>query len=401
VTTTPSSPEPADRIASTPPAGSGGATAYRCQSCGATITYAAGTTDLVCPSCGSKVHISAPAGQIHEHSYNSWLATSPRPVAQIEKQHFECQSCGATTESGQIAGACPFCSGALVATGTPDGLIAPEAVVPFRMDKSAATTSFGTWIKSRWFAPNALKKLAVLQGGLQGVYTPHFTYDADTDTAYTGRRGVDRTETYTTTDSQGNSQTQTRTVTDWYPASGNVVRFFNDVLIPATTKVVPRKLAKAGPWALESSVPYQPEYLAGYSALRYDVDPPKALDEAKAGMAKVIEQDCRRDIGGDHQQVTSMDTRYANLMFKLLLLPIWIAAYSYGTQTYQVIVNAQTGEVLGDRPYSKVKIALAIIAGLLLIAAIITLIAVLKHHGQTSPSGLIWPLHMSRLRTGR
>jgi len=381
VTTTPPSPGPAEPAASTPSAGSGGATAYRCRNCGARITYAAGTTDLACQFCGSTEHITAPAGQIDEHSYNSWLATSPQPVAEIEQQHLECQTCGATTESGQIAEACSFCSGALVATSTPPGLIPPEAVVPFRMDKSEATASFGKWIKSRMFAPNALKKLALMQGGLQGVYTPHFTYDANTYTAYEGRRGVDRIETYTTTDAQGNSQTQTRTVTDWYPASGNVERFFNDVLVPGTTKVVPDKLAKAGPWALESSVPYQPEYLAGYSALRYDVDPPKALDEAKTGMAKVIEEDCRSDIGGNHQRVTSMDTRYADLMFKLLLLPIWIAAYSYRAKTYQVIVNAQTGEVLGDRPYSAVKIAMAIIAGLILVAAVIALIAIHNHHG--------------------
>ena len=81
------------------------------------------------------------------------------------------------------------------------------------------------------------------------------------------------------------------------------------------------------------------------------------------------------------ERVTSMDTRYADLMFKLLLLPIWIAAYSYRAQTYQLIVNAQTGEVLGNRPYSTVKIALAILTGLILVAAIITIIAIANHHG--------------------
>jgi predicted RNA-binding Zn-ribbon protein involved in translation (DUF1610 family) len=400
MTTTPSSPEPTGGIAATPAAGSGGATAYRCSSCGATISYAAGTTQLVCPSCGGQVHIQAAAGQIQEHSYNAWLATSPKPVAEIEKQHFRCQSCGAATESDEIAEACPFCGGALVATSTPAGLIPPEAVVPFTISKSGATAAFGGWIKSRRFAPDALKKLAMLQGGLKGVYTPYFTYDANTDTAYTGSRGVDHTETYTTTDGQGHTQVQTRTVTNWYPAAGNVERSFNDVLIPATTKVVPDKLAKAGPWALDSSVPYQPEYLAGYSALRYDVDPPQALDEAKAGMAKVIEQDCRRDIGGDHQRVSSMDTNYSSLMFKLLLLPLWIAAYTYRAKTYQVIVNAETGEVLGDRPYSTAKIALTILAGLILIAAVITLIVVLKQGGHQAPSGFVWPVHMGWPGTG-
>jgi hypothetical protein len=52
-------------------------------------------------------------------------------------------------------------------------------------------------------------------------------------------------------------------------------------------------------------------------------------------------------------------------MFKLVLLPIWIAAYLYGGKTYQVFVNAHTGQVVGERPYSKVKIALAVVAGLI------------------------------------
>jgi hypothetical protein len=52
-------------------------------------------------------------------------------------------------------------------------------------------------------------------------------------------------------------------------------------------------------------------------------------------------------------------------MFKLVLLPIWIAAYLYGGKTYQVFVNAHTGEVVGERPYSIPKIVAAVVAGLI------------------------------------
>ena len=61
-------------------------------------------------------------------------------------------------------------------------------------------------------------------------------------------------------------------------------------------------------------------------------------------------------------------------MFKLMLLPVWICVYLYGGKTYQVLVNAHTAEVVGERPYSKVKIALAVIAGLIVVAAIVVAI---------------------------
>jgi NADH:ubiquinone oxidoreductase subunit 6 (subunit J) len=76
-----------------------------------------------------------------------------------------------------------------------------------------------------------------------------------------------------------------------------------------------------------------------------------------------------------------MDTSYASIMFKLLLLPLWIASYVYAGKTFQVVVNANTGAVIGERPYSKLKITIAVIVGLILIAAIITAIVLAKRHG--------------------
>jgi len=56
-----------------------------------------------------------------------------------------------------------------------------------------------------------------------------------------------------------------------------------------------------------------------------------------------------------------------------VLMPLWIATYLYSGKTWQVMVNANTGEVVGDRPYSVVKIALAVIAA----AAVVGLVVVL------------------------
>ena len=69
-------------------------------------------------------------------------------------------------------------------------------------------------------------------------------------------------------------------------------------------------------------------------------------------MEQVIEGDCRDDIGGDEQRVNSMDTRYAEIMFKLMLLPVWIAAYLYAGKTFQVSSTPTPAQVVGERPYS-------------------------------------------------
>ena len=236
-------------------------------------------------------------------------------------------------------------------------------------------------MRSRRFAPNALRSVASTEG-IAGTYIPHWTYDAHTETDYAGQRGDHYwvTETYTVSDGQGGTRTETRQVqhTRWSHASGHVARDFDDVLIAGSTRVEPKRLEKAGPWQLGAAVPFDPDYLAGYSALRYDVDPDAGYAAARSRMQAVVQDDCRHDIGGDEQRVAQMDVRYSAVMFKLMLLPLWIASYLYAGKTYQVFVNANTGEVLGERPYSKIKIAVAVLIAVAVIAAIVAAVVISK-----------------------
>ncbi len=84
-----------------------------------------------------------------------------------------------------------------------------------------------------------------------------------------------------------------------------------------------------------------------------------------------LEQDVRQRIGGDEQQVDSVRTQYGAITFKHILLPAWMLAYRYRERTFQVLVNACTGNVDGERPYSGWKIAFATLLGLLSTAVLI------------------------------
>ncbi|MFD0580055.1 hypothetical protein [Dactylosporangium darangshiense] len=265
----------------------------------------------------------------------------------------------------------------VVAELSPQDLVVPEAVLPFVLDKRALRESLGTWAKSRWFAPSGLKKVTEAETA-KSMYLPHWTYDTSTVTDYEGQRGEHYwvTETYTE-----NGETKTREVqkTRWYYANGTVARAFDDVLVTGTTKVSQKHLDSLDPWPLPNAQPYRPEFLAGHETLRYDVEPESGLENAKQKMVPVIERDCRDDIGGDEQRVDRMHTQYNDVTFKLMLLPVWIACYLYAGKTYNIQVNGITGEVAGERPYSALKIAMAILAALAVIAVIIGVYALSKH----------------------
>ena len=41
-------------------------------------------------------------------------------------------------------------------------------------------------------------------------------------------------------------------------------------------------------------------------------------------------------------------------------MPVWLAAYKYRGKTYRFVVNGRTGKVQGERPWSAIKIAIAV-----------------------------------------
>ncbi|WP_216093409.1 hypothetical protein [Cellulosimicrobium cellulans] len=317
-------------------------------------------------ACRARVEIvHAPGDAVDEHSYDAWLATAAAPVALAGAQALACDGCGATTRGTDLSAACQFCGGHLVVATPVEGVVEPEAVVPFAVAGDAAREAFRGWVRSRWFAPGALKKVGDTES-LRGTYVPHWTFDAETTSQWSGQRG----DAYYVTVGDGENRRTERRVR-WTPVSGTTHRAFDDVLVPASTQLADRDLEKLGPWRLEQAAPYRPEYLAGFETARYDVDPPHGLERAKDEMAPVIRDDVRGAIGGDEQRVLRISTAYAAVLFKLVLLPLWIATYVYAGKQWQVMVNANTGEVVGRRPYSAWKIALAVLAGLAVVAAVV------------------------------
>lgn len=346
---------------------------YTCASCGAGVEFTPGTADLVCPYCGSRTDIRVEPGE--KRDYMAYAARAHPPLEELPAYSLTCPGCGSTYTTTALASRCPSCHRALVAEDDLGGrLKEPDGVVPFVVGKDKADQEFAQWARSRWFAPNALKKVAKTDK-MSGCYVPYWGFDDSTTTDYTGQRGDHYwdTETYTTTDAKGNMTTQTRQVqrTRWSRASGRVSREFVDVLTPAVTTPDAHTLGKLGPWPAADATGYQPAFLAGFDCPRYTVMADAGFVDARQEMARQIEQDCRADIGGDEQRVSSMDTADANVLFRLVLMPLWVASYVLGGKTYDVYVNANTGEVVGERPYSVAKIAALVAAVLVVVAAVV------------------------------
>jgi DNA-directed RNA polymerase subunit RPC12/RpoP len=352
---------------------------WPCAQCGADLRYAPGQTVLKCEHCGHEQTI-APTPErkrraaLGELSLAKGLKDDLPTEASEDVRTTTCPNCGAQVEfrGAEHATLCPFCATPVVVDTGTRRVFKPQALIPFALTEDRARDALTAWMGRLWFAPNALLEYARKGRSMAGIYVPFWTYDADTASDYTGQRGDYYYVTeWVTVTVNGRPQRQQRQVrkTRWSHASGHVARGFDDVLVMASTSLPLRLGDDLAPWDLTALTAYNPDFLAGFQAEGYTVSLADGHKTARERMARVIEGDVRRDIGGDEQRITSVDTDFSNETFKHILLPMWTAAYKYGGKSYRFVVNGQTGEVQGERPWSAWKIAFAVLLGLIVAAA--------------------------------
>jgi predicted RNA-binding Zn-ribbon protein involved in translation (DUF1610 family) len=348
---------------------------FPCESCGADLTFNIGVQSLKCPYCGFEKNIETdPESEITEQDFGAMLhrIAERRSADVADEQGFsevQCLSCAATVRfTGTLTSSeCAYCGVPLQLDNVHDApnRVPVDGVLPFLIKRDLAHTNLGEWVRSRWFAPNDFKKRGV-QGRFSGVYLPYWTFDTLTANRYSGMRG----QHYWVTVGSGKNRRRVRR-TRWYPASGAFQRFFDDVLVVAAKGLPEKRILDLEPWPLKKCIPFNQQVLAGFLAQTYDVPLDKGFVGAKLRIDQAIEAEVRRRIGGDVQRIHSIQTQHDAITYKHLLLPVWMLGYKYREKPYQVVVNAGTGEVQGDRPYSWIKITLAVLAGAAAIAGII------------------------------
>ena len=366
---------------------------FKCESCGAEQRYDAKTRQLRCDFCGAVRPVPAGTGAIVEHDLFAGEGSMPQGLGTTEDKVTRCKECGATVHfsGAKTATQCAFCGSSSVLVQTDNRkLLRPESLVPFAVDKDTSRAHFTGWLKSLWFRPSDLQRLASVNE-LAGVYVPFWTYDAHVDSSWTADAGYYYyvSEEY---EAQENGQTvvKTREVrhTRWEDAWGQRSDDYDDVLVCASVGLPPELADSLKSFDTTQLKPYTPAFLAGWSAEEYAVDLRAGFVTAQAKIDADQQQRCSGDVPGDTQRSLSVQSSYSNLTFKHVLLPIWIAAYRYDQKVFRFLVNGQTGEVQGKAPYSVWKILGAIAAAIAILAI---LVVVFGGTGQRQP-----PLRQTR-----
>jgi len=349
-----------------------------CPACGAAVEWNPAKQALVCPFYNTVLSPPLP-GEIEAMAEND-LAVALRAIGddkrgwQAEKTSVKCQSCQAISvfDPTRVGQRCDFCgSAALIPFEEIKAPIRPECLLEFKVPETTVRDLVHRWYGGRWFAPTAMKARS-LTDTVRGVYIPYWTFDAQVHADWTAEAGYYYYVTESYTDSDGKSQTRQVQKTRWVPSSGSLEHFFDDELVPASRGIDEKLLRKIEPFPTTTDLkPYDPGFLSGWVVEQYQIDLVAAAQNSRDIMERKTRALCSEEVPGDTQRNLDVASIFSGQTFKHILVPIWLIAYTYGSKTFQVVVNGYTGSIAGRHPLSWIKITLAVLA--LLVVLIIGL----------------------------
>lgn len=337
---------------------------YRCEACGGTMVFDPVSQKLKCPNCDSEIEIIHDEARVVEHTLTIDAMRQQKATEKTTKT-MECTGCGAKIEIGanETAAKCPYCDATYVLAGEQESTLIPDAVLPFKVDKNELGGIFQSWMKGKWLAPGDLKNL-YQRDSFQGIYIPFWTFDANGDANFTAMGGKRRR----VKDENG----EEKTVTDWYPTSGHVHKFFDDMPAAASDRYRKGLFRGLEPFAFDEMKSYSPDYFSGHMSENYSISLEDGHKDAINRMTGELKSMAEKQVCENYDCVKDVHMRpvFKDETYKYVMVPVYSTAYQYKNKTYTVLINGHSGRVQGEYPKSPVKIIMLILLAALVLGAI-------------------------------
>ena len=271
----------------------------------------------------------------------------------------------------RVGQTCAFCDTPLIAESQAERSPV-DGVAPFVLSRSAAALRLQQRLQQARMAPEVVRK-AVTPEELNGVLVPFWCYDADARSEYSGDVGIHwyETVTYTVT-VNGKKQTRTKQVrrTEWHNLVGSHVHRYRDHLVSGSKGITEPEANELEPFDLGHLLPFDPTLLAGHIAERPTVVHEEARQVAAQELADLENAAIAGFLPGDEVRNVRNQTTTEIGEVKLIMLPVWVSTWRYKGEAFRLLVNGQTGEVVGAIPNSTWKVV-SLLVGILSILGLI------------------------------
>lgn len=302
---------------------------YKCRNCAGNVVYSPETKKMYCPYCDS------------EDSQE--IDTSSSGDMTI------CPSCGGVVPLTEHTAAtqCPYCNNYIIFEERVSGEYFPKMLVPFKLGKENCKKAIRDKFCKKVFAPTDFLS-EVRLNSMQGTYVPFWFYDYDVNAEYQAE--ATKVRKWTTGDMH-------YTETSYYSVRRNADIHFRDIPVDASIEMPNEVMDLLEPFDYKQNVEFDPKYLSGFYAEKYNLSAEDMEDRARKKMQDDTAKLMMNQVTG-YSSVRPLknDVNVSREEQQYGMLPVWKYLYNYKGQTYPFYVNGQSGKIVGEVPISTPKV---------------------------------------------
>ena len=353
------------------------AVVYKCPGCGGGIKFDSDSQSMKCPYCGQTFELenvkafneTLEAEKPDEFDWEEYDETTGsgdwKEDESAHLKNYVCSSCGGEIvgEDTMAATHCPYCGDPVILQDRVSGMLKPDYVIPFKLDKDDAKAALANHLKNKWLLPKEFKEQNVIDK-ITGLYVPFWLFDADTQGS--GRFRCTRVHRWS--DSQYNY-----TRTDYFSVIREGTANFRKVPVDGSKKMDDAFMESIEPFDYSQLADFDMAYLTGYLADKYDVDAKASKPRAEERIKTSVSEFLRANVGPYATCIPeSCSVRFKNGQIRYALLPVWVLNSEYKGKKYSFAMNGQTGKLVGNLPISMGKLAATFFGALAAVFAVVS-----------------------------
>ncbi len=328
---------------------------YECPACGGPLRFDANTQKIVCEYCNSEYaddffdKKKDASDAINESAIDWNLEGYIKDGEQVNIEvSYSCTSCAAEiiADNNTAATECMYCGSPLLLTNNITGMLKPDLIIPFKIDKVEAERRLKQFYRKKILLPSAFKDKNRISK-ITGIYVPFWLFSAE------GSGDVSYTAQSVSSHRKGDYKYNT---IKHYSVLRSGSTAFIKVPVDASVKMDDNYMDGLEPYNYDELKSFSNSYMAGYFADKFDVDVNTSALKAEARIANSVAEVFKTTVKGySSVKVDSTAIKMTNRKVHYALLPVWILNTNYNDKMYKFAINGQTGQVAADLPIDKRK----------------------------------------------
>lgn len=309
----------------------------KCPHCGASLKYDPSSQDLFCDACGSfitkdQITIKEEPDEMTYETVDTYDG-SDDSGEQMECKLYHCKSCGAELIINGVESAtfCAYCGQPTIVFDRISKQRKPSYIVPFTVTKEEALATIRKKIDSGRYIPDGIKHFKVDM--LRGIYVPFWLFDVK----YHDFQKL-----------SGKVRSGKNTHTYHYLREGEAQ--FENITVDASKSFADNSSQRLEPYDLHAMKDFEIAYLSGFYADCSDESMEVMKHTATMRAKQLFDAEIAKTIKASDIKIESSVPQSSVEDATYVMLPAWFMVFHQGSETYTILVNGQTGKMVGALP---------------------------------------------------